>query len=262
MVPTARAMELAEPVADILARVRRVVSTAEPFDATKSARRFTIGAPDGSLGDIPATVACQSAAYGSPHRNQRAAASSSTSRSNSRTRLGARSRRAGDARNRYRDRSLDEIPARFVDRILYEEDFVIATRAEHPFADDPTLDRYCGMRHLVVSLTGDAHGFVDEALAKQGRSRRVALTVPNFMMALAVVAETDLITALPRRFVAMHAQRFGVVRTESPLSLPRFQIRAITPRVAMMDTGLTWLFELLAKTARAKITAGRKAVRV
>src|SRR5882724_931112 len=46
VVPTARATELAEPIADILARVRNVVPTAEPFDAATSTRRFTIGAPD------------------------------------------------------------------------------------------------------------------------------------------------------------------------------------------------------------------------
>ena len=47
--PTARAIELAEPIADILARVRRVVATAEPFDPARSERRFTIGTPDGSV---------------------------------------------------------------------------------------------------------------------------------------------------------------------------------------------------------------------
>ena len=47
VVPTARATELAAPIADILARVRSVISTAEPFDPARSTRRFTIGAPDG-----------------------------------------------------------------------------------------------------------------------------------------------------------------------------------------------------------------------
>ncbi len=36
----------------------------------------------------------------------------------------------------------DEIPARFHCLTLYEEDFVIAMRADHPFAQEPTLDRY------------------------------------------------------------------------------------------------------------------------
>ena len=47
VVPTARAEQLAAPVADVLARARSVISTAEPFDPATCTRRFTIGAPDG-----------------------------------------------------------------------------------------------------------------------------------------------------------------------------------------------------------------------
>ena len=53
------------------------------------------------------------------------------------------------------------------------------------------------MRHVVVSLTGSHAGFVDAALAERGVARRVALTVPNFAMALAMVAEGELAGALP-----------------------------------------------------------------
>jgi DNA-binding transcriptional LysR family regulator len=152
----------------------------------------------------------------------------------------------------------DDIPARFAKRILYEEDFVIAMRAGHPFGSNATLDRYCAMQHLVVSQAGDPHGFVDEFLAKQGRSRRIAQTVPSFMLALAVIAETELISALPRTFVAMYAERFGVVSREPPLQLDPFRVRAIAPRVAMMDSGLAWLFDVLART---KLVAQRRATR-
>jgi DNA-binding transcriptional LysR family regulator len=48
VVPTDRAMELAEPVAEILARVGSVIATAAPFDPLMSRRRFRIGAPDGA----------------------------------------------------------------------------------------------------------------------------------------------------------------------------------------------------------------------
>lgn len=47
------------------------------------------------------------------------------------------------------------------------------------------------------SLTGDAFSFVDRILAEEVRRRRIALAVPNFMFALAIFAETDLISALP-----------------------------------------------------------------
>jgi len=78
------------------------------------------------------------------------------------------------------------------------------------------------------------------------RSRRVALTVPNFMFALAVLAETDLISALPRRFVAMHAARFGVLGLDAPLPLVNSRLNAVAPKVAMMDAGLAWLFDQIA----------------
>jgi len=247
VVPTARAIELAEPVADILAGVRSVVSTAEPFDPAKSTRRFTVGAPDGIsaviLPQLLTTV-------------QRAAPHIDISvRQILPTPARVWQSAIADLDARAMDIAIipaDDVPARFAERILYDEDFVIAMRKGHPFGVEPTLKGFCAMQHLVVSLTGDAHGFVDEFLATQGYSRRIALTVPNFMFALAVIAETNLIAALPRKFVALHGGRFGVVGTEAPLPLDRFRVRAIAPRVAMMDSGLAWLFDTLGK---AKLVA-------
>jgi DNA-binding transcriptional LysR family regulator len=140
-------------------------------------------------------------------------------------------------------------PARFARRLLYEEDFVLAMRARHPYARDPSLARYCDAQHLVVSLTGDPHGFVDDLLARKKLTRRVALTVPNFMFALAVVAQSDLICAMPRRFAATHAARFNVVAVDAPISLGRFKLSIVVPQVAMMDAGIAWLVALLQRTS-------------
>src|SRR5215831_13175112 len=46
VVPTARAVQLSAPIADVLARARSVVGAAGLFDPAKSTRRFTVGAPD------------------------------------------------------------------------------------------------------------------------------------------------------------------------------------------------------------------------
>jgi DNA-binding transcriptional LysR family regulator len=110
---------------------------------------------------------------------------------------------------------------------LYEESFVIATRIGYPFSRDPTFNRYCQMQHLVVSLTGDPHGLFDDLLAGLGRSRRVAVTVPNFMQAMMLIAETDLVAALPSRLAATHAERLGLTLFEPPLPRGSYKIRAI-----------------------------------
>src|SRR5262249_15233696 len=140
---------------------------------------------------------------------------------------------------------MDRPPPRFVSRVLYEDDFVVVARKRHPFAVKPTLQRYCEARHIVVSMTADARGFLDKELAKHGAIRHVALTVPDFGAALATAADTDLIVAMPRRFVTLHAARFAVAVREVPLRVRTFSIRAVVPKAALMDAGLAFLFDEL-----------------
>jgi len=241
VVPTARALALAEPVADLLARARGVLSSAAPFDAAKSTRRFIIGAPDGSAFLRPLLAILHDRAPGidiglrqllppqGGHSVERAWTPVFAE-------LETRSIDIAIA-------PIDRVPPRFVARTIYDEDFVVVARARHPFAARPTLQRFCQMQHLVVSMTADPYGFVDEALARLGLTRRVALTVPDFASALAAVAETDLIAAMPRRFVAMHARRFGVLSREVPLKLRSYSIRATILEAALMDEGIAWLLD-------------------
>ena len=249
MVPTARAQELAGAIADILARVRGVLATAAPFDPARSTRCFTIGAPDGVSAPFlpPLLAVLRQHAPGIDIRIRQLLPIPEVTERAWRTAFDELEMRAMDIAII----PTDDIPARFHRQFLFEEDFVIAARAGHPFAATPTRDNYCEMQHLVVSLSGDAHGFVDDVLAKEGRARRVALTVPNFMFALAVIADSDLICALPRRFAAQHAARFGLVNHEAPLPLSPFRLNAVAPGGAMADAGLAWFFGVLSRIASA-----------
>ena len=248
VVPTARAMALAEPVAEILARTRRVLASAAPFEPATSARRFVVGAPDGvSAVFLPGLLGTLARTAPGIDIGLRQVLPSPVP-SPERAWLGVL------AELEAREMDVAVIPAepgaaRFHVRPLYEEDFVIGVRAGHPFAAEPTLERFCALRHVVVSLTGDPTGFVDAALAERGVARRVALTVPNFAMALAVVADSELAAALPRRFLAMHGRRFGVVAVEAPLPLPFFRLNAVVPKAALMDDGVAWLLDRLCARA-------------
>jgi DNA-binding transcriptional LysR family regulator len=258
VVPTARATELAEPVADILGRVRSVISTAEPFDPATSRRRFAVGAPDAASAVVlpPLLAHLRRTAPGidisvrqllpppgdvTPERAWQPALAD----------LEARSLDIAIV-------PLRDVPARFVAQTLYEEEFVVAMRASHPYAKALTLEQFCAVEHVLVSLAGDPRGFIDEVLAKRGRSRRISLTVPNFMMALAIVADTDLVAALPRRLVAMHGARFGVVSSKMPLPPRRDGIRGVASKAAMRDNGVAWLFGALEETQDITTTAHSK----
>lgn len=243
--PTARALELQAPVADLLGRARRLLASAEPFDPATSSRAFVIGAPDGvSAVVLPGLLAdLGRRAPGIDIRvRQLLPAPGDT--------LPERAWRPAfaDLESRAMDIAIipsGDIPARFHAGLVYEEDFVVAMRSGHKLAPAADLDGYCAAGHLVVSMTGDAEGFVDSALAELGRSRRIAVTVPNFMMAMAMLADCDLVSALPRRLVGKHGRRFGLVSGEAPLELPRFRLNAVATKAAMMDRGVAWLFSLL-----------------
>lgn len=245
VIPTDRALELQEPVADLLARAKSLLATALPFDPATSTRSFTVGAPDAvSAVFLPALLA---------HLRLLAPSIDVRIRQTLPGAGDARPERAwrpsfAELEARAMDIAIipsDDVPARFHARLLYDEDFVVAMRAGHALGPAPGLDEYCAASHLVVSMTGDPEGFVDAALAERGRSRRIALTVPNFMLAMAMLAETDLVSALPRRLVEKHGRRFGLVGAEAPLELPRFRLNAVATKAAMMDLGVAWLLNLL-----------------
>jgi DNA-binding transcriptional LysR family regulator len=245
VVPTARALELAGPVADILVQVGKVLATAQPFDAASSSRSFTIGAPDGvSAVVLPALL-----------DELAATAPGVDVRIRQLLPVGGEVLIERAWRHVFAEleaRAIDvailpfgPVPVRFRSYALYEEDFVIAMRAGHSFAASPTLDRFCAAGHILVSMTGEAWGFVDRALAADGRSRRIALTVPNFLFALSCVAESDFLAALPRRLVAAHAKRFGLVYCEPPLPLESFTMNAIALQAGLADPGLAWFLDRL-----------------
>lgn len=259
VVPTDRAKALAPLIADILQRVRGVVAQAEPFDPATSTRRMTIGAPDGVsavfLQPLLADLAASAPGIDIGIRQLLPAADET-----------APDRAWRGAFSELETRALDiavipgeDAPVRFDRRTLYAEDFVLAMRPGHPFATAPGIDHYCASRHLVVSLTGDPHGFVDDVLARDGLSRRVALTVPNFMFACAILPETDLLCAIPRRFAALYAARFGIMIHDAPLPLGHFRLNAFVPKVALLDAGIAWLLDRLRDAAARLTTADESA---
>jgi DNA-binding transcriptional LysR family regulator len=113
----------------------------------------------------------------------------------------------------------------------------------HSSAADPSLDHHCALRHLLVLQTGHFFGFIDEALEKLRRTRHVAVTVPNFLMGLAVLAECDLIGAMPRRLAATYGAQFGLATAELPLPAVSNNICLVVPKSAMMDAGIAWLYD-------------------
>lgn len=108
---------------------------------------------------------------------------------------------------------------------LYSGKYVCVMRNTHPLADaELSVDAYCAANHLLVSFSGRAHGLVDEALAQIGRERRIILTVNQFFTAGRIVANSDLITVLPRHLIASTGMTDVLIAKELPFSLPEVHL--------------------------------------
>ncbi|KAF1016870.1 MAG: PCP degradation transcriptional activation protein [Stenotrophomonas maltophilia] len=87
---------------------------------------------------------------------------------------------------------------------LLRERYVMAQRKGHPRGTSASdLEAYCALGHVLVSGDGgNFHGFMDDLLARQGRSRQVRVSVQQYHMAPLVLAVTDHVCVLPERFLA------------------------------------------------------------
>ncbi|MFM1908740.1 MAG: hypothetical protein RLZZ591_2417 [Pseudomonadota bacterium] len=141
---------------------------------------------------------------------------------------------------------------------LYSGRYVCVMRRDHPLAQAPlTLDAYCAARHLLVSFTGKPFGFIDEALTRLKRERRVVLTVNQFFTAGRVVAQSDLLTVLPHHF--FHSTGFAdeLVLRELPFEVPTVYVDALWHAREDNNRAHQWLRQNVAQAAaRAFTTAG------
>lgn len=138
---------------------------------------------------------------------------------------------------------------------LYTGEYVCVMRRDHPLARGPfSLNRYCSARHLLVSFSGRAFGFIDEALALLGRERRVVLTVNQFFTAGKVVANSDLLTVLPRHFVKVTGISDQLALRVLPFAVPPVHVDALWHDRTHRDTAHQWLRSAITTVAQSAFT--------
>ena len=133
---------------------------------------------------------------------------------------------------------------------LYDGNYVCVMRRGHALASGPlTLNRFCAARHMLVSFSGRPFGFIDEALASLGRERRVVVTVNQFFTAGRVVANSNLLTVLPRHFVNVTGFADELVLRELPFAVPAVHVDALWHHRVDRDSAHEWLRKSILRLA-------------
>jgi DNA-binding transcriptional LysR family regulator len=149
-----------------------------------------------------------------------------------------------------------------VRRVLFRDGFSCFCRADHPALLDKrgrrklaageslSLEAYASLSHALVSPGGEGPGFVDELLAQQGLRRRIALRVPQFSSALAIIERSDLVLTAPSALARLLGARSKVVAFRSPLRLPEHSLQMLWHERFSNDPGHAWLREALLEVAK------------
>jgi len=142
---------------------------------------------------------------------------------------------------------------------LYDGEYVCVMRAGHPLANEPfTLDRFCAARHMLVSFSGRPYGFIDESLASLGRERKVVLTVNQFFTAGRVVANSNLLTVLPRHFVRVTGIADQLVLRSLPFDVSPVHVDALWHQRSEQQGAHRWLRQAVSRAAEKAFVVDEK----
>ncbi len=139
---------------------------------------------------------------------------------------------------------------------LYGGEYVCVMRTGHPLAAGTlTLEQFCAARHMLVSFSGRPYGFIDEALASLGRERQVVLTVNQFFTAGRVVANSNLLTVLPRHFVNVTGIADQLVLRPLPFDVSPVHVEAVWHRRSERVSAHIWLRQAVMRAAERAFAA-------
>jgi DNA-binding transcriptional LysR family regulator len=242
MVPTPRAMAMADQIRKSLVAIRFCVEEQLGFDPATSDRTFKVFMSDvGQLVFLPRLLEriTRVAPLVSIHTVQVPP---------SRLRDLALESGEVDLAAGY----FEDFDGSFRQQMLFEESYVGMVRRGHPTVRDTlSLKTFLGTPQLVYKPTGGGHGLqanaVDQAFALADVPRRVAVRAAHSMGMTSIVSSTDLLVIVPGRLAAACSELAEVNILALPIEVPKFQVKLHWHERFHHDPGNRWLRGLFAE---------------
>lgn len=108
------------------------------------------------------------------------------------------------------------------------------------------LDTYLDVPHLLLSITGDLHGLMDERLAEMGRSRRVIAAISHFPTMPFILKRRRALVNMPSVAARYYAETYGLELSPPPLSSPDFEVSLAWHARTDGDPAHIWFRDLVA----------------
>ena len=246
---TARGEALRYPVKDVLSRVRDLLII-EKFDASRSTRTFHLFVSD-YAGDLLLPLVRKRLEHEAP---------------------GVAIRVQNDGRINVDSFELHAVDLAiacvpnlfkgFYQQRLFTDRDACAVRRGNPITSQISRPAaFLKMKHVAVVGREFAEDPVDSWLREEGCRRNVALTVPHYLQALHVVAQSDLIAVIPERLVRAYSAMLGLELLPVPLDVGSFDEYLLHPATKHSDPGCVWLRGVLHRVAKSLGPLGPQRIR-
>ncbi|MFE8071613.1 LysR family transcriptional regulator [Marinobacteraceae bacterium S3BR75-40.1] len=252
MTATERAMELQPSVRSILAEIERTVQPTRDFQAEESQRVFRIMASDYAESTLIPRVLRQV-------RKEAPGVTLDVLTPSDVSFLDVEQGRVDMAINRF-----DKIPQSFHQKTLWMDRFACLMSNSNPILKEPfTLETYLEASHIWVSKTGfgvgvgvnpkdvQRLGWVDEALGRMGRKRRISVFTRHYQVAMLLAEQHDLIATLPSRAAWLQRDHPGLVIKPPPFDIPPFELKMAWSPLLQHNSDHQWLRRLITAEAEA-----------
>jgi DNA-binding transcriptional LysR family regulator len=251
MVATARAQELAEPLARGLTQVEAAIARRPSFDPKTAKRLFRIGVFDyGEMVVMPPLLAKVSVVA----PNIELASVALTGEPLRALEEGKLDLAIGLPSHAARNLgiAMTEWPGIYAQH-LFDDRFVCLVREGHPTVKRTlSLEAYAAQGHVVISPFGRPGSFVDRLLADKGLRRKIVVNVSNFVSGPLLVASSDLLVTVPERVAKTFAPAFELRVLECPLEIAALRMHQMWHERHQHDPAHAWL-----RTVVAEAVAGR-----
>lgn len=229
LVPTPRALELADRIGQLVEDAEACLRPAETLDLKKLARTFTLRNREGFVENFGPALIARVAAEAPGVRLRFV---QKLDKESSPLREGIVDLETGVIG----ETTGPELRA----QSLFHDRFVGVVRKDHPLAKgEITAARYAEGRHIHLSRRGSETGPIDEALHPLGLERDIATIVGSFSEALALARASDLIASVPERYTG--TLRENLFTFPLPVTLPEITISLIWHPRHDADPAHRWL---------------------
>jgi DNA-binding transcriptional LysR family regulator len=240
LVPTPRAAELRERVAQLVQDAQAVLRPAEAVNLRQLVRTFTLRTSEGFVENFGANLIAR-VAREAP--GVRLCFMQKPNKDSGPLRDGAVDLETGVVG--------DAMGPEVRTQALFRDRFIGVVRSGHVLAKGKMSPaRYATGKHIAVSRRGLHKGQIDEALQALGLEREVVTIVGGFSTALALAGISDLIASVPERHTGN--LRDGMHSFALPVATPAFTVSLLWHPRLQADPAHRWLRECVREVCTAQ----------